>query len=161
MPARRPMVIISGQLQQLPAGDSIDGPVSEVDIVPLTNASGSSAAIGRFVYPSGSGNFNLAQANAAATRNVIGAIRDTAIANNAVGNIQTDGVLTLTAAQWAAVSGETNGLTPGAIYYLSATTAGAITSTAPSTAGQYVVQVGMALSATTLDIRDSGFDILL
>lgn len=160
MPARRPLVIISGQLQNLPAGDSLDAPVSEVDVISLNNASGSSVSMGRAVYPGGSG-FLLAQSNASATKNVVGLVRDTAISSNASGNIQSDGVLTATAAQWDAVTGQTGGLTPGAIYYLSATTAGAITATAPTVAGQYVVQVGIALSTTAFDIRDSGFDILL
>jgi hypothetical protein len=160
MPARRPLVIIGGQLAQLPAGDTIDGPVSEVDIIALNNSTASSVAMCRAVYPTSAG-LGLAQANASATKNVIGLVKDTAIAAGANGNIQSDGVFVATTAQWSAVSGETNGLTPNSIYYLSATTPGAITSTPPSTAGQYVVQVGIALSATALDIRDSGFDILL
>lgn len=41
-------------------------------------------------------------------------------------------------------------LTPGAEYFLSATTPGAITTTAPSGSGQFVVKAGEALSATTL-----------
>lgn len=160
MPARRPLVVIGGQIQNLPSGDSLDAPVSEVDVISLNNASGSSAAICRAVYAGATG-FQLAQANSSATKNVIGLVRDTAIASNASGNIQSDGVMVATSAQWDAVTGGSTGLTPGAIYYLSATTAGAITSSAPSTAGQYVVQVGIALSTTALDIRDSGFDILL
>lgn len=44
-------------------------------------------------------------------------------------------------------------LTPGAEYFLSATTPGAITTTAPSGSGQYVVKVGEALSAATLMVR--------
>ena len=42
-----------------------------------------------------------------------------------------------------------SGLTPGAIYYL-ATTAGAITTTAPSSTGNIVQHVGKAFDATTL-----------
>lgn len=160
MPARKPLVIIGGQLQNLPAGDSLDAPVSEVDVIALNNGTGASVATCRAVYPTSSG-FGLAQANASATKNVIGLVRDTAIASSASGNIQSDGVFTAGAASWDAVTGQTGGLTPNAIYYLSPTTAGAITSTPPSTAGQYVVQVGIALSTTALDIRDSGFDVLL
>ena len=160
MPARRPMVTINGQLQSLPVGDTIDGPVSEVDIIALPNGTGSSVAIARAVYPTTNG-FGLAQANASATKNVVGLVKDPSVASNASGNIQSDGVFVATAAQWDAVTGQTGGLTPGAIYYLSPTTAGAITSTPPSTTGQYVVQVGIALSTTALDIRDGGFDILL
>lgn len=42
------------------------------------------------------------------------------------------------------------GLTVGADYYLSATTAGGITSTAPSGSNQMVQYVGTAISATTI-----------
>lgn len=41
-------------------------------------------------------------------------------------------------------------LTPGALYYLSAVTAGAYTVTPPSGSGQYVTRIGEALSATTM-----------
>jgi len=44
-------------------------------------------------------------------------------------------------------------LTPGATYFLDPSTAGRITTTAPTTAGQYVVRVGRAVDATTLDIE--------
>lgn len=47
----------------------------------------------------------------------------------------------------------TAGLTPGEIYYLSPTTPGAITTTAPSTATQFLVRVGEAVTATSLAIR--------
>lgn len=43
-----------------------------------------------------------------------------------------------------------SGLTPGAKYYLSAATAGAIVSTAPTTSGNIVQEVGYALAATEL-----------
>ena len=46
------------------------------------------------------------------------------------------------------------GLTPG-VQYLSAATAGAVTSTPPSTAGQIVQRVGVATSATSL--HQAGF----
>lgn len=42
------------------------------------------------------------------------------------------------------------GLTPGSKLFLSAATAGAVTATAPSTAGQYVQQVGYATSTTSM-----------
>lgn len=42
------------------------------------------------------------------------------------------------------------GLTPGATYYLSATTPGAVATTAPGVVGQVVQRIGKATSATTL-----------
>jgi len=47
----------------------------------------------------------------------------------------------------------TSGLSPGAFYFLSAVSAGAITATAPTTAGQFVARVGEAGAATQLAIR--------
>lgn len=43
-----------------------------------------------------------------------------------------------------------SGLTPGAKYYLSATTPGGIATTKPSGAGDIIQQIGVALSATEL-----------
>jgi len=45
-------------------------------------------------------------------------------------------------------------LTPGAVYYLSGATAGAIVSTAPSTSGYISQEVGVALSATELNFEE-------
>lgn len=47
----------------------------------------------------------------------------------------------------------TSGLSPGTPYFLSATSAGAITSTPPSTAGQFVTRVGESGSSTQLAVR--------
>lgn len=46
-----------------------------------------------------------------------------------------------------------SGLSPGAIYYLSAASAGAITATPPSTAGHFVTRVGEAASAAELIVQ--------
>lgn len=46
-------------------------------------------------------------------------------------------------------------LTVGALYYIDPTTPGGITSTKPSTAGQFVAPVGVALSTTTLWLNSS------
>jgi hypothetical protein len=47
----------------------------------------------------------------------------------------------------------TSGLSTGSHYYLSATTTGAITTTPPSGAGEYVTYVGQAVTATKLSIQ--------
>ena len=46
-----------------------------------------------------------------------------------------------------------SGLTPGAIYYLSAASAGAVTATPPSVAGHYVTRVGEAASSAELIVQ--------
>jgi len=55
--------------------------------------------------------------------------------------------------QIAGVLAGLSGLTAGSVYYLSQTTAGAMTTTAPSTVGQYVVRLGIAISTTEFLIR--------
>lgn len=152
MAARRPLVIIDGRVQQLPAGDSVDAAASEVDIIVLTNGGGVNAPIGSPGYISASGAFQLARANALGTVEVIGLVRDTAIAAAAVGNIQTDGGLVATTAQWDVITGQTGGLTAGSTYFLSSATAGKLTTTAPTTSGEFVVRVGQATSTTSLEI---------
>jgi len=47
----------------------------------------------------------------------------------------------------------TSGLSPGEIYYLSAVSAGTITTTPPSSANQYVVRVGEAASSAELIVQ--------
>lgn len=47
----------------------------------------------------------------------------------------------------------TTGLTASAFYFLSASSAGSITTTPPSTVGQYVTRVGEAGSTTNLSVR--------
>ena len=105
------------------------------------------------VYTTGADTFALATAGGIGSQaNVVGVIKDTSIAFNAVGNVQVNGVLTATTGQWNAITGG-GGLTSGSVFYLDPTTPGHITSTVPSTGGQYVVQVGVALSTTELDIQ--------
>lgn len=152
MPARKPLVIINGQMQQLPAGDTLNASVSEVDVVALTNSSGAAAVIGNVGYVSAAGSFSLARADASGTVEAIGLVRDASIGIAASGNIQTDGVLSASTAQWDAVTGQTGGLTFGAVYYLSAAIAGRLTATAPTTTGQYVLRLGKALSSVDLDV---------
>jgi collagen type VII alpha len=127
----------------------------------VINKTGSSIANGKAVYVSGydatSGlpTIALAQANALSTTIVAG-ITTEAIANNGIGFITTLGV----------VHGmDTSGLTSGAGAYLSATTPGALTATAPTganyrfrvgitgkvdaTTGTLGVQLGLALTEAT------------
>lgn len=152
MALRKPLVIIQGQIQQIPSSDTLDALVSEVDVATPTNGSGSAVAICTAVYISSSSTFNLARANASGTVEVFGLVKDASINNGTTGAVQTDGLLTATAAQWDSVTGQTGGLTPGAVYYLSSAIAGRITSTAPTAVGEYVARIGRAMSATSLDI---------
>ncbi len=118
------------------------------------NKSGATLAAGTAVaiHSSGTGTIK-AIATAYGTLTVGLAAESTASAVS--GDVQTSGPFTL--ANWTAITGTTELVARGR-YYLSATTAGTLTTTAPSTG---IVQfVGVAISPTTLDI-DPGEGILL
>jgi hypothetical protein len=148
MAIQKPLVIISGQIQQLPTGDTLDAASSEVDVVSMTAAA--TVVKGCPVYVSAANTFNKANAAASGTAKVIGFAAQ-GISSAAQGLIQTDGVLSCTTGEWDAVAGTTGGLTAGSAYFLDAT-AGLISSTAPTGSGSYIVKVGTALSTTELEI---------
>ena len=106
----------------------------------VRNSTGSTITKGQVVYISGStgqnGNIILAQANAYNSSQVIG-VANQDIANNTNGWIVTQGTVT---------GLNTNGFTAGSPIYLSATTAGALTQTEPSTPN-YAVHMGVCLYA--------------
>lgn len=113
-----------------------------------TNGEASAIAIGRAVYVSATNQVRLANANSASTTNVVALVASTSINSSASGNIAVAGMLEATTTQWDAVTGQSGGLTPGATYFLSNTTAGALTTTAPTSG--HVVPVGTAVGTTKL-----------
>lgn len=149
MAQKKPLVQTGGQIEQLQSGDYI----ASVEVPQLTNGNAGSLVIGTPVYASGNDTVDKAKADAVGTVNVIGLVADTSISAAAVGGVQMGGILAATTGQWDAVAGTTGGLTKDVIYYLSAATAGILTSTAPSTTGQFVVAVGIAISTTELKIE--------
>jgi len=120
-------------------------------VVALQNNQGAATAIGRAVYTDASGTVKLAQSNAAGTSKVTGLQLDVNVNAAATGNYVTEGVVTATTVQWDAVTGQAGGLTPDAYYYLSGSTAGAITPTAPTT--NYLCRIGKAVSTTKMLVR--------
>lgn len=104
----------------------------------VRNSTGSTITKGSIVYISGAtgqiGNITLARANTYTTSQTIG-VANQDIANNTNGWVVTQGTVT---------KFDTSGLTEGAPIYLSATTAGAFTSTEPS-APNYAVHMGVCL----------------
>lgn len=149
MALKKPIVQTGGQLEQLQSGDYI----SSVDLPQLTNGNAGSLVIGTPVYSSANNTVDKAKGDAVGTTNVIGLVADTSISAAAVGGIQMDGVLSATTTQWDAAAGTSGGLTKDVFYYLSAATAGVLTSTAPSVAGQFIVCVGIAISTTEMKIN--------
>ncbi len=152
MAARKPLVINAGQVQQLQAGDTLDAAVTQVDVVSMTNAESVTIVIGAPVYVFSASNVKKAKADASGTSKVIGLVRDVSVAASASGVIQTDGVLVATTVQWDAITGGSGGLTAGSRYYLDPATGGMLTLTAPTTVGQFVCPIGIALSTTDLEI---------
>ena len=143
-----PLVIKNGQIQQLQSGDSLQN----IELPQLTNSNAAALVIGTTVYSIGNDTVDKALGSALATSYPIGLMQPTSTATATLGGVQMQGVLAATTAQWDAVAGTTGGLTKNVIYYLSAAVAGSLTSVAPSTPGQYVVQVGQAISTTELKI---------
>jgi len=153
MALKIPLVITGGQIQQLQAGDSLNASCNEVDVVEMTNSNAGAVVICAPVYVDGAGTFDEAQADAAATTEILGLVAvSPSIGIAGSGNIQTDGILTATAVQWDAVTGDGGGLTAGSVYYVDPDTAGMLTTTAPTTVGDFVIRVGVALSTLDLDI---------
>ena len=145
MTQRKPLVIVAGEIEQLQSGDSI---AQEEDIQLTADAT---LIAGQIVYMSAADHVNKAKADAGGTAIVLG-LATAAIVSGAVGGVQTGSILTLTTGQWDAAFGTTGGLVFNTRYYLSPTTAGLATATAPTTVGQYVVELGVALSTTELQI---------
>lgn len=152
MALRKPLVLNSGQVQQLQSGDTLDAPQSGGDQMVLTNANAGTLAPGSPVYISANDSVDKAKADAVGTKNVFG-LAAASITAAAAGPVMLSGVLTLTTGQWDTAFGTTGGLTKDVLYYLSAATAGVGTTTAPSTVGQYVVELGLGISTTEMKIN--------
>ncbi|MDR3639070.1 MAG: hypothetical protein P4L84_35020 [Isosphaeraceae bacterium] len=142
MALRKPLVVGGdGRPQQLQAGDTLTGPFAENETQNWTNGDSAGHSIGNVVYLSAGDTVKRAQANAAGTSGAV-AIATGTIAAGAVGGYQTNGTL----------SGLT-GLTAGATYYLDPAAVGGMTTTCPTTVGQLVCILGIAVSATEFLIR--------
>ena len=142
MALRKPLVIVSGKVREIASSDTLDAAIAEIEILSLVNGEAGAITVGQAVYISGSDTVKKAKADASGTSDVTGFVVDTTIASSASGSIQTGGTLT-----------GLSGLTAGSRYYLSAATAGAITTTPPSGSGQFIVPVGFAVNTTDILIE--------
>jgi hypothetical protein len=95
---------------------------------------------------SGQSKVGLSRADSPAKNRVAGLSRTTTPAGN-TDTFVSAGHFEL--ADWTAITGSA-ALTPNSVYYLGET--GGLTTTAPTTAGQYVVEVGRAFETTILDL---------
>jgi len=115
---------------------------SSSETLSFTNTQGTAITVGNVVYMKSDGTVALAEANVGGTSTAIGMVVDASIANNTAGYIALDGV----------VSGLSS-LTPGVTYYLSDTSAGVLTATAPTAGGSYVAEIGIAISTTAIKVN--------
>lgn len=125
------------------------GRVSGSPDAPISAIFDSTTLKGMVLYVPSDGHVDLARADAASTTRAVGLANEDVTAS-ATGDYITEGQIEKS--DWTTVAGTTF-LTPGVFYYLSTTNAGQITSTAPSTATEYVVVVGRALTNTVLDVE--------
>jgi hypothetical protein len=145
MAKRKPLVLgDDGLPQNLQPGDYI----GEIEMIVMASGEVGAVPIGTPVYLSASNQIKKAKADAAGTVPAVAIVTDTSIAEGTSGNIQMSGTLKATTAQWDAVTGQVGGLTPGGRYFLSAATAGMITTAVPATG--YAQHIGLALSTTDL-----------
>lgn len=149
MALKKPLAVYGGQIEELRAGDELNAAILEVDVITLTNNSGSTIPGGGVVYISASNEVSPAQANSDATAKPFG-LAVASIADAASGKVQTDGSI-LSVSDWSAITGSAS-LTAGARYYLSAASAGQMTTTPPSGSGEYVIPLGRAVSTTDFEI---------
>lgn len=132
-------------------GDTLEGGSSTTILT--ANNQGTTMTIGQAVYVSGDDHVSLARADMLPTSRVVGLVESITITNGSPGNIKTAGPLIASTGQWDAVTGQTGGLTPAKIYFLSNTVSGRITVTPPTTG--VVIQLGVAKDETTfvIDIK--------
>ena len=142
----KPTIVKSIGGVQGPKGDA--GP-DDICTSPVLEA----VAIGQPLYtdPLGAG-VGLAS-SAALPRACFAGIAVTPAAVGFATNYRVSGCFELSTAQWDAVTGQTGGLSPGATYFLDSTN-GMLTTT-PTDAG-YLVQVGHALSTTSMALEGDG-----
>ena len=135
--------------QGVPGPPGADGDGSGSSITMQTD---SDVIPGTPIYVTNLARLEIAQASGLPQARMVGIVTSATLAGFAA-DAQTQDVLTLTTGQWDAVTGGTGGLTPGSVYYLSAT-AGELTTTPPATpASVYNTRAGIAISSTQLDIK--------
>jgi hypothetical protein len=151
----RPLYIdtTTGELTRAGTADTVDNPAIETVTNNAAAAAGANDIIpGSPVKSNGASTVALAQADSVANAQVLGLARETIAEDGGTGSIGTSGKITLTTGEWDAVTGGSGGLTPTQKYWLDEATAGLLTSTPPSADGEVIAPLGIAKSATILDI---------
>lgn len=125
------------------------GNLPNIGVTPGTIVPGMPIRIGTF----GGAHVVASEANAISSAYVLGVA--TSENTNAGGlDYQSNGVVKLTTTEWDVVAGTSGGLAEGTMYYLSDTTAGNLLPRASIvTSGHFLTQIGMAISATELQLQ--------
>lgn len=130
--------------------DSAVAAAFSAGIPTFTNGNTGSILLGQVLYCSAPGFVNMAKADSASTCEVIGLSISSAIAGSPVSVcLNGDEINFGTTANADSVFGTTGGLTFNAKYFLSASTPGMGTSTAPNATGNKVKQILIGTSPTT------------
>lgn len=143
MASNPPLILVSGEIRQMQIGDILTDPTggASANGAFLGLSASSAFSKGQIGYVNGGGlgfvSVELAKADSAATCRTLLCVAAQAVIAGGTGVFFFYGYLT-----------GLSGLSLATSYYLSATTAGAITTTPPSTAGQFIVKVGTAIIAT-------------
>lgn len=149
MAIKKPLVMTNGNIEQLQTGDSL----GEVNLPSAQNGNAGTLVAGTPIYHTATADsIDKARANAQGTMGCDGIVIADAATSTAT-TYQDSGVLSLSTAQWDAVTGQTGGLTAGAEYFVDSATAGKLTTTAPTTTGNIVQKIGIAVSSTDMHIQ--------
>jgi hypothetical protein len=148
MATQIPLVIIGGRIRRLPSGDDIATGAST-----FSRTFTSTANAGQAVYSDSATSVDLTNASSDASSEVDG-LAIAGVSAAASGSVQYAGILDLSTALWdAVVLGASGGLVFGTRYYLSDLTAGMLlpsSNLSSLTQGEFVVEVGRAISTTEL-----------
>jgi hypothetical protein len=139
-----------GEVKRANTNDTL---ANEVDFLTVNNETGGVLVKCTPVYQTATADqVDKAQGNAIATARVLGLLVED-IADEFSGSLLTDGRLVATTTEWDAVTDQVGGLTPGAKYYLSAATAGKLSTSLPADVeGNVVAPVGLAKSTTVMEV---------
>ncbi len=133
-----------GRPQQLQSGDTLAG-VGGAAAPTYDQTFQQNTPAGAPVYSISSGTVDKAQANGSAATQAWGLAKQ-AGSIGSPGPVQYAGVLQLATSDWDVITGGSGGLTATSPYYLDPNNPGQMTTTPPTTTGQYVVELGKALS---------------
>lgn len=139
---KKPLVLTNGEIEQLQPGDSLSPGLI------LTNEDIIDLPVCAPVFISSAN--KIKHADGTTNPNVIGLLTQPTIIN-AQGAVQTNNKITALTTDWDLLTGQTGGLTPGAIYYLGSV--GGLTIVIPTTG--FLVRLGIAVNSTDFEIKIS------